>query len=83
MSLAKHMLRLGEVIDLVGRELKPHQLCAYLYDLATKYSGFFENCPVLQSEEPIRSSRLTLCEAAGLTLGLGLELLGIEHPDQM
>jgi arginyl-tRNA synthetase len=83
LALAKHVLRFADVIDVVARELKPHHLCAYLYDLATRYSGFFENCPVLQSEEPMRSSRLTLCEAAGMTLACGLELLGIEHPDQM
>ena len=81
--LAKHVIRLGEIIELVARELKPHHLCAYLYDLATKFSGFFENCPVLQSEDPLRSSRLTLCEATARTLATGLELLGIEHPEQM
>ena len=83
LALAKHVLRLGEVVDQVARELKPHHLCAYLYDLATKFSGFFENCPVLQSEDPLRSSRLTLCEATSKTMALGLDLLGIEHPDQM
>jgi arginyl-tRNA synthetase len=83
LALAKHVLRLGEVVEQVARELKPHHLCAYLYDLATKFSGFFENCPVLQSQDPLRSSRLTLCEATARTMGLGLDLLGIEHPDQM
>ena len=52
LALAKHILRLGEIIDLVARELKPHHLCAYLYELATRFSGFFENCPVIQSEPP-------------------------------
>jgi arginyl-tRNA synthetase len=82
-ALAKHLLRLGEVVELVARELKPHYLCTYLYELAAKFSGFFENCPVLQSEEPIRSSRLALCQITGRTLALGLDLLGISHPDQM
>ena len=82
-ALAKHVLRFGEIIDVVSRELKPHHLCTYLYELATKFSGFFENCPVLQSEDPLRSSRLTLCEATGRTLAIGLDLLGIEHPEQM
>jgi arginyl-tRNA synthetase len=83
LALAKHVLRFGEVVELVSRELKPHHLCAYLYELATRFSGFFENCPVLPSEGPTRDSRLTLCEAAGRTLARGLDLLGIEHPDQM
>ncbi len=83
LALAKHILRLGEVIDAVTRELKPHLLCAYLYELATRFSGFFENCPVLKSEEPARSSRLALCAVTARTMALGLDLLGIEHPDQM
>jgi arginyl-tRNA synthetase len=83
LALAKHILRLGEIVALVARELKPHHLCNYLYELATRFSGFFENCPVLQSEDPIRSSRLMLCEVTGKTLAEGLNLLGIEHPEQM
>jgi arginyl-tRNA synthetase len=83
LTLAKHILRLGEVIEVVGRELKPHHLCNYLYELATKFSGFYENCPVLQSQEPTRSSRLGLCEVTARTMAMGLQLLGIEHPEQM
>ena len=83
LALAKHIVRLGEVIDLIARELKPHHLCTYLYDLASKFSGFYENCPVLQSEEPLRSSRLLLCDLTARTMACGLDLLGIEHPEQM
>jgi arginyl-tRNA synthetase len=82
-SLAKHLLRFGEVIDLVARELKPHHLATYLYELATKFHAFYEHCPVLQSDEPTRSSRLALCDITARTLACGLDLLGIEHPEQM
>ena len=82
-ALAKHILRLGEVLEIVARELKPHHLTNYLYELATRYHVFFENCPVLQSEEPTRSSRLALSDLTARTLALGLDLLGIEHPEQM
>jgi arginyl-tRNA synthetase len=83
LALAKHILRLGEVIEVVGRELKPHLLCTYLYELATRFSGFYENCPVLQSDPQTRSSRLALCELTARTMEVGLDLLGIEQPDQM
>jgi len=83
LALARHMLRLGEVVELVARELKPHHLCNYLYELATRYHAFFENCPVLQSDEPTRSSRLALCDLVARFLAKGLDLLGIEHPEQM
>ena len=82
-ALAKHVLRFGEIVELVTRELKPHHLTNYLYELATRFSGFYENCPVLQSEEPVRSSRLLLSDATAKALACGLDLLGIEHPEQM
>jgi arginyl-tRNA synthetase len=83
LSLAKHLLRLGEALEVVARELKPHHLSTYLYDLANRFHAFFEHCPVLQSEEPTRSSRLALVDLTGRTLALGMGLLGIEHPEQM
>jgi len=83
LALAKHIARLAAVVEAVGRDLKPHHLCNYLYELATRFSGFFENCPVIQSEEPVRSSRLVLCTLTARTLEIGLDLLGIEHPDEM
>jgi arginyl-tRNA synthetase len=83
LSMAKHILRLGEVIEQVAREFKPHHLCGYLYELATQFSRFYENCPVLQSEPEVRRSRLAICDLAARTLECGLDLLGIEHPDQM
>jgi arginyl-tRNA synthetase len=83
LALAKHILRLGDTIASVARDLKPHVLCTYLYELATIFSGFFENCPVIQSPEPMRSSRLLLCDLTARTLQIGLDLLGIDHPDEM
>jgi len=83
LNLAKHILRFGETIEVVARDLKPHLLCLYLYDLAGKFSSFYENCPVLKSEEPLRSSRLLLADLTARTLEKGLDLLGIEHPEQM
>jgi arginyl-tRNA synthetase len=83
LALAKQVLRLGEIVELVARELKPHHLTNYLYELATRFHAFFEHCPVIQSAEPVRSSRLLLCDVTAKTLARGLDLLGIEHPEQM
>jgi arginyl-tRNA synthetase len=82
-ALAKHLLRTGEVINVIARELKTHHMCNYLYELSTRFSVFWESCPILKSEEPLRTSRLMLCELTARTLALGLELLGIEHPERM
>jgi arginyl-tRNA synthetase len=83
LALAKHIVRLDEVIEVVGRELKPHHLTTYLYELAARFSGFYENCPVLQSEPATHASRLALCDLTARTMELGLNLLGIDHPEQM
>ena len=61
----------------------PHRLCTYLYDLATAFTSFYENCPVLKSDEPVRTSRLALCDATARVLSTGLGLLGIEAPEAM
>lgn len=82
-ALAKHLLSFGDVVRAVARDLKPHMLCTFLYDTAKRFSAFYENCPVLRSEGEVRSSRLALTELTGRTLSLGLDLLGIAHPDRM
>jgi arginyl-tRNA synthetase len=61
----------------------PHRLCTYIYDLATAFTAFYEHCPVLQSEEPVRTSRLALADLTARTLEHGLGLLGIDAHERM
>ncbi len=82
-SLAKVLLKFETTVNSVAVELKPHFLCTYLYELAGAFSTFYASCPVIQSEEPLRSSRLALCDLTARTIAQGLDLLGIEHPEQM
>ncbi|WP_353930277.1 arginine--tRNA ligase [Okeanomitos corallinicola TIOX110] len=82
-TLAKHLLQLDEVISEVEQELLPHRLCDYLYNLSDKFNKFYENCPVLKSEEPTKTSRLILCHLTARTLKLGLDLLGIKVLERM
>lgn len=82
-DLAKHILRFGETLQAVMDDDKPNWLTAYLFDLAGKFSTFYDNCPVLQSDEPVRSSRLTLCRLTADVIRQGLDLLGIEVIEQM
>ena len=82
-ALAKHLLNFGLVLEAVAEEYRPNYLCNYLYELAGRFSGFYENCPVLKAEEPARTTRLALCELTGRVLKQGLEVLGIETTEQM
>jgi arginyl-tRNA synthetase len=83
-GLAKHLLNFGLVLQAVGEEYRPNFLCNYLYDLAGRFTGFYENCPVLKADtEQQRASRLVLCDLTARVLKQGLEVLGIEVLEQM
>ena len=82
-TLAKLLLRYGEIIQAVASDLRPHLLTTYLFELAQAFSGFYTNCPVLKAPARIRSSRLLLCCQTARTISHGLALLGIGTIDQM
>jgi arginyl-tRNA synthetase len=82
-ALALQLLGLGEAVSQVADTLEPHRLCNYLFGLASAFTDFYEVCPVLQADEPTRSSRLALCALSARTLTLGLGLLGIEVSERM
>lgn len=82
-SLCLKILQLPETLEVAAGESLPNLLCAYLYELAGAFMSFYENCPVLQSPEPLRSSRLSLCRITAEILKTSLGLLGIEVVEQM
>ncbi|HGF0146435.1 TPA: arginine--tRNA ligase [Klebsiella variicola] len=83
-QLAARLLQFEETLSVVAREGTPHVMCAYLYDLAGLFSGFYEHCPILSAEsEEIRNSRLKLALLTAKTLKLGLDTLGIETVERM
>ncbi len=83
-DLVLEISKFGETLEEVESTLEPHRLCTYLFDLAQRFTSFYENCPVLKEEdEPKRLSRLALSFLAARTLKQGLELLGIGSPERM
>lgn len=84
LALAKHLLNFGITLEAVGEEFRPNYLCNYLYELAGKFTSFYENCPVLKAEdETVRNSRLALCDLTARVLKQGLATLGIQVVEQM
>jgi arginyl-tRNA synthetase len=83
LTLAKHLLELESIIAEVERDLLPNRLCQYLFELSQKFNQFYDKHNVLHSEEPLRTSRLILCDLTAKTLRLGLDLLGIPVLDRM
>jgi len=82
-QLAVLLIRFPSVVAEVAAGLNPHRLCGYLFEVATQYSVFYEQCRVLVGEPETRCSRLELCRATQQVLATGLELLGIHAPDIM
>jgi len=83
-ALAKQLLNFGLTLEAVAEEYRPNYLCNYLYELAGKFTSFYENCPVLKADDAAtRDSRLALCDLTARVLKQGLDVLGIEVVEQM
>ncbi|MFH1613652.1 MAG: arginine--tRNA ligase [Planctomycetota bacterium] len=84
LDLAKHLVRYDEAILSAVAEFRPNYITAYLYDLAGRFSTFYNACPVLGADAGKRPSRVLLCDVTAETIRHGLsELLGIEVVEQM
>ncbi len=82
-ALALQLQRFAAAVEATAETSSPSKLCAYLFELATTFTGFYEACRVLVEDEAVRTSRLGLCDLTARVLELGLSLLGIEAPEQM
>ncbi|MFI8807204.1 arginine--tRNA ligase [Micromonospora chalcea] len=82
-ALAMELVGFAAVVEEVAGSLEFHRLTAYLHRLAVAFSAFYERCPVLRAEGPLRESRLVLCELTARVLRQGLDLLGIRTPERL
>ncbi len=82
-ALALTLLDFGPTVAAVGQTLEPHRLAAQLFEVAQALSVFYEQCPVLKAEGPVRESRLGLAALGFEVLRTGLALLGLQTPEQM
>ena len=78
--LALKILSFEDVLLNAYKEAMPHLIAAYLYDLATLFTKFYENNPILKEgiEEKLKNSRLILAKASANVIKTGLKILGIE-----
>src|SRR5256886_1261975 len=82
-TLARRLCQFAEIVPQVLNDFRPNILANYLFELANSFHSFYEACPVLRSDEPVRASRLALCDLTGRILQRGLNLLGIKVPEKM
>jgi arginyl-tRNA synthetase len=83
-ALALAALGFGAAVSNAAQSVEPHVLAAFLFDLASTFTTFYELCPVLAAPTPeLRDSRLALSALALRILSAGLGLLGIGVPERM
>ncbi|SDC79881.1 arginine--tRNA ligase [Streptomyces prasinopilosus] len=83
-ALGLHVDAFAETVADAAREYAPHKLAAYLYQLASLYTSFYDKCPVLKAESPEQvANRLFLCDVTARTLHRGMALLGIRTPERL
>ncbi len=85
LEVLRQLFVLPEVVELAARERAPHKVTTWVRELAGAVHGFYHDCPILSPETPddLRQARWWLMEAAGTGLRVGLDLLGVDAPDQM
>jgi arginyl-tRNA synthetase len=81
--LAVMIASYNDILEAVASEGMPHLLCGYVYELATRFTSFYEACPILSSSAEVRERRLVLAKQTADTLRSGLDLLGIGVVEQM
>jgi arginyl-tRNA synthetase len=82
-ALALRLLGFGRAVEDVSAGAEPHKLASYLFELASAFTTFYEQCPVLTAKGEVRDSRLAVCALTLNVLVTGLQLLGISVPERM
>jgi arginyl-tRNA synthetase len=82
-ALALRLLGLGRAVNDVAAAAEPHKLAGFVFEAASAFTTFYEQCPVLTAEEPTRQSRLALSALSLRVIDTGLQLLGIPVPERM
>ncbi|MBQ3033263.1 MAG: arginine--tRNA ligase [Deferribacterales bacterium] len=82
-GLIKEMLRLKYVTEKAAIHLEPHRIAYYLQELAGAFHSYYYANQIISSDTELTNARLTLCEAAAITIRHGLALLGVSAPERM
>ncbi|CAL9492340.1 arginine--tRNA ligase [Streptomyces sp. enrichment culture] len=83
-ALGLHLDSFAETVREAAAEYAPHKLAAYLYQLASLFTTFYDKCPVLRAETPEQvENRLFLSDLTARTLHQGMTLMGIRTPEKL
>ncbi|MEU5635762.1 arginine--tRNA ligase [Streptomyces rishiriensis] len=84
-ALGLHLDQFGETVAEAAAEYAPHKLAAYLYQLASHLTTFYDQCHVLSPDNApeVVENRLLLVDLTARTLRRGMALLGIRTPERL
>ncbi|KAJ7401542.1 Arginine--tRNA ligase, cytoplasmic [Pitangus sulphuratus] len=88
-KLGKCILRFPEILQKILEDLLLHTLCDYLYELATTFTEFYDNCYCVEKDRQsgqivkVNMWRLLLCEATAAVMAKGFDILGIKPVQRM
>ncbi|MCC9740101.1 arginine--tRNA ligase [Streptomyces sp. MNU89] len=84
-ALGLHLDEFAETLAAVAETYEPHKLAAYLYQLASAFTTFYDQCPVLKKDNSpeLVENRLFFCDLTARTLRQGMALLGIRTPERL
>ncbi|HMM61980.1 MAG TPA: arginine--tRNA ligase [Candidatus Saccharibacteria bacterium] len=82
-SLIVKLLDYPDVVRLSARDLEPHKIANFLYELSRELNRFYENTRVLDAEQSEKSARIDILDKVSFVFNHGLSLLGIEVPSEM
>ncbi len=84
-GLISHLLEYPDVVRLAARDLEPHRVANYVYELARELNRYYENTPVATDTvtDDERQARLGILAKVSQVFSHGLDLLGIAIPERM
>ena len=88
LKLAKLLLRFPEIIIKTSDDLFLHSLCEYMYEVATTFSEFYDNCYCVEKDKSgsivkINMGRMVLCEVTAKILAKCFDILGLVPVEKM
>ncbi|MBI4163992.1 MAG: arginine--tRNA ligase [Candidatus Aenigmarchaeota archaeon] len=82
-ELLKKLAEFSEAVKKSADAYSPYILTTYLFELSQNFNAFYQSSPVLQAETKLKQARLALVKSVSIVLKTGLNLLGIEVPEEM
>ena len=78
------LAQFNEMMDVAYRELAPHKICQYIYELSNAFNQFYHNNKILtEPDEEKKAGYIRLITLTKKVLETGIDLLGFEAPEKM